>query len=489
MRKSTCFFVNSSPKKAVYLFGGVLSMLAFALISNPVSAVSSYNLTNPSFHSWGGLIGCNTVVSDESITAVGPRGSILGVDSGAKGCGYYMKDGELKWYNDNSNSNFSIAFDSSHQSVNYSLPNSYVEDSPRREDNYNGYGFRSVLQTNNSSFDNDGYFNVPALSSSKFGNYFYFSIFRLNGASSSMLVPSLILSDGNAPILSDSSTIPNLDEFENDVYSTTILTFDSPKNYVPDYIYNELVSSYHIQNDDWSEYGFIGCFLPQYDFSYKIRELNFGSDTPLVQDPLQGKLSFHVYEVGIGNSENLPKLNYMFISNIGSFKGISDIDSWNLTGFVSESYSGIYSCLNTECSSDFSSYVQKYKNLHNDLVSGMINNLHNSNYVSWFNVFSFGFLFPFTNFFNALTGSQSCVNVPIIGGMLSNPNAQYCSWWSNDIRSVLTPVFSIFSIMIIFGFLMSFLKGHSDPITAPSSSGKGVWNYKDSDGWHYGGEV
>ena len=88
MRKSTCFFVNSSPKKAVYLLGGVLSMLAFALISNPVSAVSSYNLTNPSSHTWGGRIGCNSVVSDESITAIGPRGSILGVDSGSKGCGY-----------------------------------------------------------------------------------------------------------------------------------------------------------------------------------------------------------------------------------------------------------------------------------------------------------------------------------------------------------------------------------------------------------------
>lgn len=148
----------------------------------------------------------------------------------------------------------------------------------------------------------------------------------------------------------------------------------------------------------------------------------------------------------------------MFISNIGSFKGISDIDSWNLTGFISESYSGIYSCLNTECSSDFSSYVQKYKNLHNDLVSGMINNLGNSNFVSWFDVFNFGILFPFTNFFDAFTDSTSCVDVPIIGGMLSNPNARYCSWWSSDLRAIITPVFSVASIMLIFGFIIHWLR-------------------------------
>ena len=81
----------------------MLSALAFSLIPNFVSAMT-YSSTIPSFSSGSLLMGCNSVNSDEGYLAIGPRGSLFGMDEGSKGCGYYWRDGELKYYHDNENS-------------------------------------------------------------------------------------------------------------------------------------------------------------------------------------------------------------------------------------------------------------------------------------------------------------------------------------------------------------------------------------------------
>lgn len=84
-------------------------------------------------------------------------------------------------------------------------------------------------------------------------------------------------------------------------------------------------------------------------------------------------------------------------------------------------------------------------------------------YMNWFNVFGFGFTFPFLTLFNSFS-SSSCVDIPIIAGMLYLPSdTEYCTWWSPELRATITPVFNIIILMIITGFIYSFLKGHSQP--------------------------
>lgn len=64
---------------------------------------------------------------------------------------------------------------------------------------------------------------------------------------------------------------------------------------------------------------------------------------------------------------------------------------------------------------------------------------------------------PFTNFFALFTDNQ-CVSIPTIQGWLHGTESQVCSpWRGNNVRSILTPVFSILSTLIITGFVMRWL--------------------------------
>lgn len=85
-------------------------------------------------------------------------------------------------------------------------------------------------------------------------------------------------------------------------------------------------------------------------------------------------------------------------------------------------------------------------------------------YSNWFNIFSFGITFPFSLLFNQIDNGSGCSSIPTIGGMLGNPNAQYCSWWSSDIRNITTPIFQIGVIMLIFGFIISWLRSDTHPL-------------------------
>ena len=93
------------------LIGGVLSVLALAFIPNSAYADIDYNAQEVNTTDYNVVritpyastpYGCNTVVSDGGITAIGPRGSITGADDNPSGCGYYIghgsdNDGQLTW--------------------------------------------------------------------------------------------------------------------------------------------------------------------------------------------------------------------------------------------------------------------------------------------------------------------------------------------------------------------------------------------------------
>lgn len=80
---------------------------------------------------------------------------------------------------------------------------------------------------------------------------------------------------------------------------------------------------------------------------------------------------------------------------------------------------------------------------------------------SLINLFDFSLLNPFIGIFGLFNNGGQCVQIPIIAGMLGAENTEYCSWFSNDTRSILTPVLGISSTMLLFGFLVRWLSSTS----------------------------
>lgn len=67
--------------------------------------------------------------------------------------------------------------------------------------------------------------------------------------------------------------------------------------------------------------------------------------------------------------------------------------------------------------------------------------------------FSFTFLNPFVGIFE-LFNPSGCVSIPTIANMVGSDNAQYCPWFSNNTRNVLTPVVGLAGSMLLFGFVI-----------------------------------
>lgn len=86
------------------------------------------------------------------------------------------------------------------------------------------------------------------------------------------------------------------------------------------------------------------------------------------------------------------------------------------------------------------------------------------------NLFSFSVFNPFAPIFNLFTNGQSCASIPIIAGMLHAESDEYCSWFPSSVRSVLTPVFSLASVMLLFGFIVRWLGSSSGNFFEDSKS-------------------
>lgn len=74
-------------------------------------------------------------------------------------------------------------------------------------------------------------------------------------------------------------------------------------------------------------------------------------------------------------------------------------------------------------------------------------------------IFNFSVINPFAPIFALFKSPDSCATIPIISNWLNSDSVVYCSWWPSSVRSVLTPVFGISSIMLLFGFVVRWLGG------------------------------
>ncbi len=74
-------------------------------------------------------------------------------------------------------------------------------------------------------------------------------------------------------------------------------------------------------------------------------------------------------------------------------------------------------------------------------------------------IFNITILNPFAGIWE-IFNSGGCTSIPTISAWLGSEDTTYCSWWPQSIRATLTPVFSLASMMLLFGFVAKWLGGN-----------------------------
>lgn len=86
-------------------------------------------------------------------------------------------------------------------------------------------------------------------------------------------------------------------------------------------------------------------------------------------------------------------------------------------------------------------------------------------------LFNFNFVNPFAPIFELFTDSNSCAQIPIIAGMIHSNETQVCPWFDAQTRNIATPVLGIFSMMLVFGFAVSWLGARSGNFVEDNTDG------------------
>lgn len=92
-------------------------------------------------------------------------------------------------------------------------------------------------------------------------------------------------------------------------------------------------------------------------------------------------------------------------------------------------------------------------------------------------MFNFSFVNPFQGVFD-LFASSSCVEIPTLASMLHSNETTVCPWFPNQVRSIVTPVLGLSSMMLLFGFTVRWLGARSGNFIEDSG---GI----DSGGYHF----
>ena len=460
-------FLTSSSNAVIRLFGGVLLVALFALVPNRVSAYTDISI--PSSDTTQRLTTTHNIRGGCFFTAYdvyeGFRPYLGSLLDGTNMCGYRFVNNKISYY-DNTRVAYSQAVYNG-SSFNYSPASTvggYNILNTWSESVINEYGQHAYNTLHDINLVLQ---NCPASGSCSDGiklnnNINGYAIFVYSYKPTADLLGSFGTTIRTSATASgwgmynlDGSAVADYDinAYADDVSKSIVFgSFSSSEleNLLPENMqqynrgddYQYIIGAFPTFNDKYLKATTIP-FLPEnginYNWSYNGGVLN-----------LDGYFDFLGYQTG-GSYKNIGK-------------GVSQFD-FNDVQF------GLSICTNSEECDYYSNFNTLYRDNHSKALESGTGSGNTSVFMGWFDIFNFGLLFPFTNFFNAFSGSNACVSVPIIGGMLHNPNTQYCSWWSSDIRNVLTPVFSIASIMLIFGFIMHWLRSN-DTALGETKGGK-----------------
>lgn len=149
----------------------------------------------------------------------------------------------------------------------------------------------------------------------------------------------------------------------------------------------------------------------------------------------------------------------------GSFYYITDGDSTPSYDFGTTNVNGTY------IFGDPAHYIPD-NNSDGGFIANIVNLLENFR-VNILNLFQFNFLNPFAPLFALFTSGDECVNIPIMASMLNSDENVVCPWFPASVRNIVTPVFMLVSVMIIFGFAVRWVKSSSSDFSPVSPNGKG----------------
>lgn len=76
-------------------------------------------------------------------------------------------------------------------------------------------------------------------------------------------------------------------------------------------------------------------------------------------------------------------------------------------------------------------------------------------------LFGFAFINPFAPLFNLFTNQNQCANIPTIASMIHSEETYVCPYFDITTRNIVTPVLSIASVMLVFGFAVRWLGARS----------------------------
>lgn len=267
-------------------------------------------------------------------------------------------------------------------------------------------------------------------------------------------IPCSIFLNGTSMLTSSQCTSLQTEIFG----STTIVGYHKAKEIIPKEIWDNTLLNYDILNDESdfvkNHLWFLIAYIPNNSTWTRFSEMRFDYSSDLSKNNL------------VVPANN----NFTHWSAMGAFwsSGYTQANSYDgITGSryfinsVSGSYWTIYQCRSASCRSSLNSYKNNSVNSHNNNAASQDYISQNDPGSSWFrDIFNFAIVFPFHSFFASFTDNR-CVDIPVIAGLLGTNQNRYCTWWSADIRNITTPVISSISMMILFGFIVSWLKGNS----------------------------
>lgn len=68
---------------------------------------------------------------------------------------------------------------------------------------------------------------------------------------------------------------------------------------------------------------------------------------------------------------------------------------------------------------------------------------------------------PLGGILGNFSDQSTCASIPTIAGMIHSNDTQICPWFNSTVRSIATPVLSLFSVCLVFGFIVRWLKSSS----------------------------
>lgn len=147
-----------------------------------------------------------------------------------------------------------------------------------------------------------------------------------------------------------------------------------------------------------------------------------------------------------------------------SYKSLGAKDDYSSLQYINPSFSIMWPETNEE--SQISNQLELDLSKYNEVVSNGANIEQDNDYAdnatisAWFDVFDIGnIFFPFVSFFQGfLNPVTTCAYIPDVAEWLHTSETTYCSWWPPTVINTLTPIFTIVPMMILFGFIVSWLR-------------------------------